>query len=306
MKRLINTIIGFLYLAVVQAQQDPQYSMYQFNQMIINPAYAGARDQLSAVAANRQQWVGFDGAPKTTCLSVHGPILRKNIGLGLTVVNDIMGPRNVTSIYGNFAYLLRLTTDMRLSFGLNAGYNRYQFNFDKIDWKISEAPSQLFSNQTNGTLDINGGLFLKGKQFFFGVSASHINNPSVYTYESSSSSKLSYRLRTHLFINGGYSFVINDQLMFSPSTLIKLVNGTFNADINANFFIHKVFWVGGFYRMGFGPGLLTQYYISDKLRVGLSYDTGLQAARRLGSSFEAMFGYDFGRGHTKMINPRFL
>lgn len=310
MKKIIILFSCVLFTAGLKAQQDPQYSMYQFNQMIINPAYAGSRDQLSVVAANRQQWVGFDGAPKTTCLSLHGPILSKNLGLGLTVTNDIMGPRNVTSIYGNVAYLLRLSSTMRLSFGLNAGYNRYQFNFDKIDWKLAEAPSQLFSNQVNGALDINAGLYLKGKSFFFGVSASHINNPSVYSYQSANTggnSTLSYRLRTHLFINGGYSFDINESIMFSPSTLIKLVNGTVNADINANFFIKKVFWVGAFYRMGFGPGLLTQYYVSDKLRVGLSYDTGLMAARRLGSSFEAMFGYDFGKvSRSKMVSPRFL
>lgn len=306
MKKITLLTFSFAFIAALQAQQDPQYSLYQFNQMIINPAYAGSRDNLSVVAANRQQWVGFDGAPKTTCLSMHGPVLRKNLGLGLTVVNDIMGPRNVTSIYGNVAYLLKINSDARLSFGLNAGYNRYQFNFDKIDWKVTEATSQAFSNQTNGALDINGGVYLKTRSFFLGVSASHLNNPTVYTFQNLANNQLSYRLRTHLFVSAGFSQPINDNIVFAPTMLLKFVNGTFNADINVNFFVHKVFWVGVFYRTGFGPGLLTQYYISKKLRVGLSYDTGLQAASRLGSSFEAMFGYDFGGSKSKMINPRFL
>jgi type IX secretion system PorP/SprF family membrane protein len=220
-----------------------------------------------------------------------------------------MGPRNVTSIYGNFAYILKLTNTTKLSFGLNAGYNRYQFNFDKIDWKVDEVASQLYNNQTKGALDINGGLYLKSKTFFLGISASHLNNPSVYAFNSSSigaPSSVSYRLRTHLFVSIGNSFVINDNLIFSPTALLKFVDGKFNADINMNFFIHRVFWVGGFYRTGFGPGMLVQYYITNKLRVGLSYDTGLKAASRLGSSFEAMFGFDFGNGKAKMINPRFL
>src|SRR5688572_8973412 len=130
--RKLSTIICSLLSLCLSAQQDPQYSLYQFNQMVINPAYAGSRDGLSVVAANRQQWVGFSGAPKTTCLSLHGPVLRKNLGLGLTLVNDQMGPRDVTSVYGNIAYLLKVTNDMRLSFGVNAGYNRYQFNNSKI------------------------------------------------------------------------------------------------------------------------------------------------------------------------------
>lgn len=306
MKKFTLLTFSVVLSSFLQAQQDPQYNLYQFNQMIINPAYAGSRDNLSVVAANRQQWVGFDGAPKTTCLSLHGPVLKKNLGLGLTVVNDVMGPRSVTSIYGNVAYLLKINSDSRLSFGLNAGYNRYQFNFDKIDWKVAEVPGQMFSNQSLGALDINGGVYFKSRSFFMGLSASHINNPSVYTYETSLNNQLTYRLRTHLFVTAGYSFPLNENILFTPTTLLKFVDGTFNADLNLNFFIHKVFWVGAFYRMGYGPGLLTQYYISKKLRVGLSYDTGLQAARRLGSSFEAMFGFDFGGSKSKMINPRFL
>src|SRR3954463_989875 len=116
MKKLYFIICASVSFLNLVAQQDPQYSLYQFNQMVINPAYAGSRDGLAVVAANRQQWVGFSGAPKTTCMSVHGPILNKNLGLGLTIINDIMGPRNVTSIYGNIAYLLRVGSDTRLSF----------------------------------------------------------------------------------------------------------------------------------------------------------------------------------------------
>src|SRR5262245_55918281 len=92
------------------AQQDPQYSLYQFNQMILNPAYAGSRDGFSAVASNRQQWVGLNDAPRTTAVSLHTPILKKNLGVGLTVTNDLMGPRDVTSFYGNVAYMLKVSS----------------------------------------------------------------------------------------------------------------------------------------------------------------------------------------------------
>jgi type IX secretion system PorP/SprF family membrane protein len=303
MKKLIILFcIAGLGLAS-NAQQDPQYSLYQFNQMIINPAYAGARDGLAAVATNRQQWVGFSGAPKTTCLSVHAPILKKNIGVGGTLTNDIMGPRNVTSIYANFAYWLKITNQWKLSFGLNAGFNRYQFNFNKIDFQQTEAPSQLFQNQVNNTLDINGGLYLKSNTFFFGVSATHLNTPKVYTYDAGN---ISYRLATHIFITAGNSFMINRDVIFAPTVMVKLVDGNVNLDLNANFFLYKKMWAGVFYRMGYGPGGLVQYYLNNRLRVGLAYDTGLQAARRLGPSFEAMIGFDVAANKAKMVNPRFL
>ncbi|MDI1354627.1 MAG: type IX secretion system membrane protein PorP/SprF [bacterium] len=303
MKKIYTIVLFSAFCLRGNAQQDPQYSLYQFNQMILNPAYAGSREGFSAVASNRQQWVGFNDAPRTTCASIHTPIMSKNIGLGLTLTNDLMGPRDVTSIYANVAYMLKITNHTRLSFGLNAGYNRYQFHFDKITWKEGEAPSDLFSNQTSGTLDINGGLYLKSRNYFVGVSASHINNPSAYSYDAG---KVTYKLQTHFFITAGYSFILDKDVVFAPTVLVKLVDGHMNSDINANFFLMKKMWLGAFYRTGYGPGMLFQYYITNPLRVGMSYDTGLQAARRLGPSFELMLGYDFAGTKAKMVNPRFL
>src|ERR1041385_7888224 len=117
------------------AQQDPQYNMYQFNPLIINPAYAGSRDGLALVADVRQQWVGFNGAPKTNVLSGHAPILNKNVGVGLTLIGDRMGPRNMLGVSGNFAYILKLNNKWKLSLGMSAGYNRYQFNYQDVTFK---------------------------------------------------------------------------------------------------------------------------------------------------------------------------
>ena len=306
MKRVI-IFLGVLVAVNASGQQDPQYSLYQFNQLIINPAYAGSRDGLSVNLATRQQWTGFSGAPQTHCMSLHGPIANKNLGLGLTVVNDIMGPRNVIGAYGNVAYMLKLAPQTRLSLGLNAGYNRYQFNFSKIDFKSDgEVPANL--PQSIGTLDINGGMYLNGGSYFVGVSATHLNTPSVYTYEANvGNGKFTYRLRTHLFITAGKSFVINEHLIFAPTVLVKLVGSDVNPDLNLNFFLYKKLWLGAFYRYGYGPGGLIQYYVTNKLRVAYSYDTGLNDARRLGGSHEVMVGYDFSRiTKSRVVNPRFL
>ena len=77
-------------------------------------------------------------------------------------------------------------------------------------------------------------------------------------------------------------------------------------DVNANFFLYKKMWFGAFYRYGYGPGGLISYYITNQFRVGLSYDTGLKNATRLGPSFEGMIGFDIAGSKSKIINPRFL
>ena len=115
MKKILLLLSIVLSLPVF-SQQDPQYSQYQFNQMIIIPAYAGTKDVLSAVIDVRKQWSGFDGSPKTQSLSFHGPLRKKRIGLGLSAYNDAIGPKRVTAAYGNISYILPLSSKLKLSF----------------------------------------------------------------------------------------------------------------------------------------------------------------------------------------------
>jgi len=297
-----------LMVFVVKAQQDPQLNMYQFNQMLINPAFAGSKDAIAVIASNRQQWAGFNGAPQTTGFSIHMPIASKHVGVGLTILNDKIGPRKTFGAYGNAAYILKLSRKAKLSFGLNAGYNQYQFDFSMLSQKEAEVPSQLLQNQSNGVLDINGGAYFKMQGFFAGISASHLNSPQVYSATADSvSGKFVYRANIHLYYSIGKSYIVNKNCVIAPTLLIKHVKNTYAADINVNAFIYKKMWVGVFYRTSYGPGGLLQFYVTDFLRVGYSYDAGLGSARNLGGSHEVMIGFDYAKGKQKNIsNPRFL
>jgi type IX secretion system PorP/SprF family membrane protein len=315
MKIHITLFFALAFTFLGKAQQDPQYNLYQFNQMVINPAYAGARDGLSVVASVRNQWSGFTGAPKTSCLSLHGPILNKNLGVGLTMISDAMGPRNMVGIYGNIAYILKLSNKWKLSFGINGGYNRFQFDFNKITFKTTENSSFLSQNQTYNALDLNAGFYLRSNTFFAGISASHLGNTNLYNYEILSdttggkkgSYNISYRLRTHLMFTMGKSFRLNENLIFAPTIILRNAgNGKGNGDLNLNFFMFNKFWAGLFIKGGYGPGFLFQYYVTNKFRVAYCFDTGLKDARKLGPSHEVMIGFDFSGTKSKMLNPRFL
>jgi type IX secretion system PorP/SprF family membrane protein len=308
MKKNYILLICFALALAGKAQQDPQYNLYQFNQMVINPAYAGARDVVAVIGSVRNQWVGFDGAPKTTCLSVHGPVLNKNLGLGLTVVGDKMGPRNMLGAYGNVAYVLKLSNKYKLSLGLSGGFNRFQFDFSKLSFKATENNTAYLTQvQTYNKFDANGGAYFRSNTFFAGLSATHLWNSDVYSVtDSLGKNNLSYRLRTHMFFTMGKSFKINDNFIFAPTIMIRDVEGKGNGDINLNFFLFKKMWFGVFFKGSYGPGFLLQYYVTDKFRVAYSYDTGMKDARRLGPSHEIMLGFDFVKSKSKVISPRFL
>jgi type IX secretion system PorP/SprF family membrane protein len=303
-KFILSLVVVFTG-SLFKAQQDAQYNLYQFNQMVINPAYAGARNGLSATASVRQQWAGIDGAPLTSCFSVHSPINDKNLGVGVTILTDKIGPKNMFGFYGNAAYILKLSKEWKLSMGFSAGFNRYQIQTDEIKMLITENNNVFMPDQTTNNLDLGTGMYLKSNDFFFGLSATHLNSPKIAEYQSSNGS-LSFKLKTHVFATAGKSFKFSESLLFAPSVLIKFVNGQVATDLNLNFLLFKKLWLGAFYRSGFGPGFLMQYYITNTIRAAYSYDTGLQDARRLGGSHEIMIGFDMGPKKVKIVNPRFL
>ncbi len=307
MKKQILLLL-LLITSLANAQQDPQYNLYQFNQMVINPAYAGARNAIAVIADVRSQWVGINGAPKTNCLSLHAPIANNKVGVGLTLVNDALGPRTSNGIYANAAYILKLNNRWKLSAGIGAGMLQNRFDFNKLTFKAQEINTQLYERQSFTVVDLTAGFYLRTDKFFMGLSTTHLSSPSIYKYNNtinSISSSVSYKLQPHTFFTIGKSFMLSEKVVFAPSFTIRIVNSG-NSDLNLNFFLFKKLWLGAFYRSNYGPGALLQYYVTNNFRVGYSYDTGTNDARRLGPSHEVMLGFDFSTNKSKIVSPRFL
>ena len=111
MKKLIFIFFAVIIAKQVSAQQDPQYTQYMYNMNIINPAYAGISEGLSVGALYRSQWVGLDGGPETFTFNIHSPV-GKQVGLGLSVISDQIGPVNETNAYVDFSYTIPVNVSM--------------------------------------------------------------------------------------------------------------------------------------------------------------------------------------------------
>ena len=315
MKKIKKIVVIFILLSTLVgiAQQDPQFSQYQFNQMVINPAYAGSRDALSALVNVRQQWGGFDGAPRTQAFSLHGPLKKKRIGLGFSGYADQIGPKKTIGMYGSFAYILPINNKLKLSFGLRAGMVSYNFDWSKISYQNPNEGSSNYMPQAQHTIaDVDAGLYLKSNSFYSGISISHLNSAKIYDenitiINTSSSYNMSYRLNTHVFFIVSKGFKLNDNLIFNPTIMIKSVKGIGSVDINANFLIKQRVWIGTFLKAEASTGILLQVYVTDKLRIGYAYDFSLGKTQRgLGSGHEIMIGFDFNTVKSKMLSPRYL
>lgn len=315
MKKIVLLLVLIISIKPLKAQQDPQFNLYQFNQLAVNPAYAGARDAIAVIADMRKQWVSFPGAPTTLAFTVHSPVWNNKLGVGINVLSDQIGAKSTTGIYGNIAYILKLNAKFKLSFGIRAGYLNYKFNFNKVNYKdVNEASAADLSNINRGAFDMDAGLYLRSNSFYIGLSSTHINRATLYNKDytltnSTGQSQIlnsSYVMLPHFFLVAGKAFSINENLVFSPSVMIRYVSTAMSADLNLNFLIHQRLWLGAFVKQSYGAGILVQVHATEKLRIGYTYDAGLGSKRTLGSTHEVMIGFDFKNYKTKTVSSRFL
>lgn len=315
MKYCIIICLVFGFMKPLRAQQDPQFSLYQFNQLAVNPAYAGARDAIAVVADMRKQWVSFPGAPTTLAFTAHAPVWNNKLGVGVNVLSDQIGAKSTTGIYGNVAYIVKLNNRLKLSFGVRAGYINYRFNFNKVNYKdLNEASAAGLSTVNRSAADIDAGLYLRSNSFFVGISATHLNGASLYNKDYSVTGlsgqaqnlNSSYVLVPHVFLTAGKAFSLNENLVFSPSIMLRYVKTAASGDLNLNFLMYKRLWLGAFIKQDYGAGILIQVHATEKLRIGYTYDAAMGGKKLLGSSHEIMIGFDFGSYKTKILSPRFL
>lgn len=297
---------------ILNAQQDPQYSQYMFNHVVINPGYAGSKHALSGTAVIRNQWAGISGAPKTLSLSVHGPLKNKHLGLGGHLIAETIGPKAWTASYADFAYKMKVGKGY-LALGLSAGLVSYKYNFGKLNYADNtELPADQNEMNKNSTkFDGSFGIYYHSKNTFAGYSTTHLTRPKLYNItstDSAATSVLNFNLARHHFLTFGHGFSLNDNLVFSPSIILKTAGfkrGD-NLDINLNFLINEKVWIGASIRSSKTLVVLTQFSIKEKLKIGYAYDLGFSKFTRNKGSHEIMLGYIFGKETSPIISPRYL
>lgn len=290
------------------AQQDPMYTHYMYNTLMVNPGYAGSRDALTVTALHRSQWVNFKGAPVVQSLTMHSPLMNEHIGVGLSVLNDKIGPTNRTSVFADFAYRMNLTKKSKLALGISGGANIFQANLSSVEVNQQNDPS--FQNNLSNRVVPNFGFgaYYSRERFYAGISAPGlIQNNYSKENQVAGTTLLGAEQRHYFFIAGG---VINlgDNLAFKPTTLVKATPGApIQADFTASFVIMKKLTLGAMYRTGDAFGGLIGVNLTDQLHVGYSYDWsyGLKTGRYNSGSHEIMLRYDFIFASKKQIHtPR--
>jgi len=284
------------------AQQDTQTSMYFFNPLQFNPAYAGSRGTLNITGVTRAQWIGWDGAPNSQFLSVHAPVLRKDIGVGATIAYDKIGSRSGFSAMANFAYQLQLNKeDLRLALGLSGGIQQYGYDFSTLIATNVNDPSYTNSfRQTKANFGF--GAYLFQQNFYAGISIPRLIKRSI-----DNNSGNAY-LQRHLYVTGGYVYKVNSILDLKPSVLVKYTaNGPMIADLNFSAHLFNRFWIGGLYRTTDCAGVNFAYQIKDFCSAGYSFDFPLNGKMlNQWGTHEIMISFDLNGKNNAVKSPRYF
>lgn len=297
-------LICSLITVCASAQQDPQYTQYMYNTMAVNPAYAGSTGTLEATLLHRSQWVGISGAPETQSFSIHSPLSNEKIGLGLSVVNDKIGPSNELYLDGNFSYSLPLGYEKRLAFGIKAGMRMLNIDWSKGRYYNNNDVllNQNIDNQMK--LAVGAGIYYYTEKWYLGFSVPSLISNNYYDDVQES---IDYD-RLHYYLMGGYVFDLNPNLKFKPAFLVKAVSGApLTADVSANFMLYEKFVIGGSYRTDDSVSILAGFQISPSFYLGYAFDyTVSQLNKYNDGTHEFILRYTFNKGQSKIKSPRFF
>lgn len=305
MKKLIKVIFVAVFVVLtthVKAQQEPLYTQYMFNAMSVNPAYTGTQDALEAVFLSRMQWTGFDGAPRTYSFAAHTPFTQYDMGIGVALVADNLGPVNNFYFNVNYAYQVKLTDELKMSMGIKGGFYNYHVGLDNLLLDGSPIdPSFQGQIERKFQPNLGAGVYVYDERLYAGISVPKLFQ-SELNQEQAEEDALAV-LKRHYYIMAGYMFDINDDFKIRPSFINKIVDGAPpSTDITTQVVYQDLYWLGATYRLGDALAFMANVQVSNQLMIGYSYDFSLSNLGNYNSgSHEVMisFSYDgFLQGKT--------
>jgi type IX secretion system PorP/SprF family membrane protein len=312
-KAILITILSAFMITGSYSQNDPVSSMFMFNNMLYNPGSAGSSGMICATAMNRQQWVGFEGAPSSTVFHIDAAVRPFNIrsGVGLTIISDQTGFDSDNSLLLTYSYIMPLGNG-NLGIGINAGILNKSID---PTWNIPTGDIFVPANgdplipdgkESHLTYDMSFGLFYNAIDYYAGISVTHLNEPKI-KYATASP----YIARQY-YATAGYTVRLpNPNFELIPSAFLFSDGKIFQLTLNTTVRYNKKVWGGVSYRAGDALTGMIGIELYNGIRIGYAYDFPMNDIRKSTSgSHEFMVNYCFdislGRSSKRYKSIRFL
>jgi type IX secretion system PorP/SprF family membrane protein len=272
---------------------------------VINPAYAGSKENLAVGLLYRKQWVDIEDAPTTGTVSIHSPV-GKNVGLGLSVISDEIGPVKENNVYGDFSYTLNLGGEHRLALGIKAGATFQKIGLNsEVAGTLPVPTDGAFAENTSTTrFNAGAGFFYYTQKYYVALSVPNMIKSAHLDYNG-----VEYGSEVqHYFLTGGYVFDLSENTKFKPSFMLKSAfNAPTSLDASANFMFFDKFEIGATYRIDDSFGGMVNYAITPNLRIGYAYDHIVSDLKvTTPASHEVMLLFDLNFPKKVSRSPRYF
>lgn len=308
--------VGILLLGLssfsLLGQQDAQYTQYMYNTISVNPAYAGSRDVLSIVGLHRNQWVGIDGAPRTSTLALHTPLgASRKVGLGASVINDAIGPVDETYMSVDFSYSIPTSETGKLSFGLKGTAQLVNVDFNQLSRFNQNDPEYAREIDNRFNPNVGVGLYYHSKKSYVGLSVPNLLETEHFNRSNAANNQVSNvqaQEKVNYYLIAGHVFNLTENLKLKPALLTKLVFGApLQVDVSANLLIHDRLTLGAAYRWDAAFSALAGFQISDSLMLGFAYDRETTDLQQFNDgSYELLLRFELFQKYSRVITPRFF
>ncbi len=264
------------------------------NKYVYNPAISGDKDYWEVVSNNRDQWQRITDAPRTFTLSAAGPLKNKKLAMGGYVYTDITGPTRRLGFQTSIAYHLKLSEEIKLSFGLSLGFNQWILDADKVT--TVHDGDFYFSNGLLKSFDPDGkfGFYLYHENWYIGGSIEQIFRDKVSFLATQTSSET--YMENHFYATAGYTFNVSDSWKVEPSLLFKYNNpATPKLDGVLRILYQDQAWIGAGFRTNDAYTLMAGFNYRNMLQIGYAYDiTNTKLKNYSFGTHEISLGIRFG------------
>ena len=288
--KYILILIAFGSVNLMTAQQDPNFTLYNFNMNIINPAYAGSSGEKQISLGYRSQWIGISDAPNTQALTYTTP-LKNNLGMGISVVRDQVFVLQETDLTLDISYKLKISETHDLYFGVKAGGSIVNIDLNKAG---ANGADPLFDqNQSFFNPQFGAGAYLRHDDFYVSISSPNFLNGKRYIKQGNAPRAAVDNL--HMYYGFGYHFKINEQVQIIPAVMYRNTNGApSSTDLNATVTYNKI-QAGMNYRIDEMYSIFTLFDIIDNVKFGAAYDFTTSKINQVNDngSMEVLIRYQF-------------
>ena len=211
---------------------------------------------------------GLDStSPVTSTVSMNTPLNESNLGLGVSLINDKIGPTTENTFSADLSYTIPTSETWKLSFGIKATANLFDLDATKLNPVDATDPS--LQNYNTFSPNIGAGVYWHSDKAYVGFSIPNFIETNRYD----DNEVAIFKERISYYLIGGYVFDLSDTVKFKPAILTKMIEGApLQVDLSGNFMFFDKFMLGASYRWSAALSAMVGFQVPDGLYIGYGYD----------------------------------